>query len=140
MRPIYENAQTKLDETNAAQKIANFLSVSLEKQSIAYRIDYKLLSGGDHVGLLEYKRRKFTYGKYPDVMLSEHKYKEGMRLAKKHNIPFIFAVELDDGIYLAEMEKGYPVTFSGRTVQTRDKWDVENVVHVPMSKFKLMGK
>ena len=118
-----------------ANKIGQVLGCTIEKQHINYRIDFKILNGDAFLGILEYKRRYFSYGKYPDVMLSEHKYLAGKAISEKDNVPFLFVVELNDGTYYTELDGDYKVTYSGRTVQTRDKWDIENVIHVPMVDF-----
>lgn len=136
MRPVYETRQDVLNAERAAATFAARFHVNVEMEEHLARIDFKLYRNKSLVGIMEFKKRNIRYNQYPDIMLSKDKHDAGLEKAKYHGVKFLFLVELKDGLYLADITKKFPSHMGGRTVQTRDSRDIEEVVDIPMYEFK----
>jgi hypothetical protein len=103
-------------------------------------LDWSLEKGGTLCGYGEYKRRHISM-KHPmiareGIMLSEKKYKQGMKVAELQRVPLYFYVQAEEGLFRAKLRYGYEVKMGGRTTQTRRPEDIENVVMIPTDEFE----
>lgn len=106
------------------------------------------------VALLEIKKRSHPYGSYPSVIISLSKWqhllfcREWMSKpevgedGKAIPLDVVIAIQWSDrlGYYkfdeLHEAEGALKVQEKGgRTKQTRDRWDIEDVIHIPIELF-----
>lgn len=139
-RPRYENQQDLHNERTAIEKFCTPRGLSAYKiPANDYRIDFALIDQTKQVkAFIEYKRRHFSVGKFPDVFLSLKKYKEGLTLAFCANVPFYFLVEFNNNVLmyanLGKLPSDRKITIGGR-VDRGDSQDMEPVVHVPMELF-----
>lgn len=88
--------------------------------------------------IAEFKRRNFKFGQYPDVVLSADKVRRVMAL-KPYNVRALFVIEDKLGaIYWTDLAIASLLTprLGGRTLNTRDPWDIEDVVHIPNACFR----
>jgi hypothetical protein len=138
MRPHYETEIDRLGEEQLRQKLEQAIGGSFYKLNPpAYRVDWFHTVNGKGVAFVEAKRRNRTFTQYPDVVLSAHKYADGVNLAEGTGLSFCLVVEFTDCIAIAFLEKSLklPTSYGGRTSKTRDAGDIEPVVHIPMSCF-----
>lgn len=98
-------------------------------------------------GIAEVKKRKgplSLYKRYGDIMLAESKFQKLCEASKKLSVPWYFIVGLDDCVVFYEFESGdesrIPVEYGGRTAQTRDPGDIENVRKIPIGRFRDVSK
>ena len=139
-RPLYENAETLSAEQHTAFAIQAAWGVDLHKLPISYHVDYAVCrqNSKDILGWLEVKKRDADFNTYPDIVLSVLKYNAGRSMAMTTGLKFVFAIELTDGIFMAELQEEPvpPIEYGGRTTKTRDSGDVEPVVKIPMARFE----
>lgn len=141
-RPIYENEDTLKAEANFAITIVKKMKViKLHKMPISYGFDYMMTDRGEGrcKGFLEMKCRKMSATDFPDVYLALGKWMKGLEYLDL-GFTVIFAVRfLDKDMYYTfkkEDSKIFKIDMSGRTTQTRDKADIEPIIHIPMDRFK----
>ena len=113
------------------------------------------------LALVELKKRAHPYGRYPSVIISLSKWRylrwiqtlamkpqdaSDLREDRHRPIDIVLAIKWSDslGFYrfdeLHEIEGHLRIEEEGgRTKATRDKWDIESVVHVPIELFDLVA-
>ncbi len=143
-RPRYETANDRLNEQGFASLIADRFGAAVHKLPVSYAVDYLVLPRRGGRVWVEYKRRRHTYGTYPDVVLSALKWWHGTSLATQTGAKFVFVVQWDDSIGYVQYDPQQPwipeLKWGGRTKATRDLADVEPVFHLPIKRFvKLQG-
>jgi hypothetical protein len=78
-----------------------------------------------------------------DVILDVAKYEAGVRTAADRGCPFLFIVRSipDKIIYYYKHNDldDFEVSTGGRTVQTRDEYDIDTVIHIKVGAFKPTG-
>jgi len=108
----------------------------------AYDFDGFLLDeSGLVVMVVEVKRRYMTIEaakKYGDIFLTDRKFKALAGLRTKTGIPFVFAVDLADGIYVYQHEVGdeFVVTESGVV----SDWSDKPVARIPIAQFRPLSE
>ena len=138
LREYYENNTTLKNESDFKHKIMEVWDCSLQKMHSHHIIDFMLLYGGTAKAWVEVKCLNKTYNKYPHTILSLSKYMKGVEYYNISGLPFIFATRLEDGDYYYKHNPEHPkfeIIWGGRTKQTRDKYDIEPVVLIPMVYF-----
>lgn len=138
MRPLYESEQNRLDEREAARKIALRKGWQIQKLPMQYRLDYALVDHAKTVkAFLEVKRRHNLRAKYDTFMISLSKYTAALHLTHDTGVPCWFAVQWDDSLELWRVREEMAVQFSvGGRVDRNDSEDIEPVVLIPVSYFK----
>lgn len=150
MRPLYETPDNLRAESAFISDVERLRGVVFVKLPIHYKVDAFVKRGTRVVAIAELKIRNATYGQYPDIIMSEKKFKSAIKLRahlwgiektfrSAKQLQFLFLVRFLDGDYYAEVNKdasAYTVTLGGRTVATRDAQDIENVVHIPITDFR----
>jgi len=136
VRPMYESANDRVNETNVVSIIAPKWKCEAKKLPTSYFIDWVLMRDGKAAAFMEVKCRKNLKSKYPTLMLSLAKWMHGQQFAQAANVPFFVAVEWEDGIFWHKAGD-VPVTigFGGR-VDRGDDQDMEPVVFIPVAAFK----
>jgi hypothetical protein len=139
MRKQYENVNTLKAESNFAKYIEQRWDCRMQKMHKHHIIDFMLLRDGVARSWLEVKCLNRKRTDYPQVILSLSKWKAGVEYYNKTELPFCFATRMLDGdfyyVYKPDMPKP-AITWGGRTKTTRDKYDVEPIVHLDMVYFK----
>ena len=140
MRPRYETPEDLNREKAVALLLEGHFGAEAVKLPESYRVDYAYFSRGRNptpVAFCEIKCRNRAYDQYPTMVLSQSKWDVLVKLAKDRWVPVHFATQLLDGLYLMTCrDVPYDVVVGGRTVDTRDEWDIEPVVLIPMTEFK----
>lgn len=142
-RPKYETANNRLDEARAFPRIANHFKTDrhlrYEKLPPMSFADAVLIDQRDHIyAYVEYKKRDMVWGQYPTIMLSASKFLKLHEL-QDLGVGAYFVVEDGEG-RLHALDLHSPllrmtVKWGGRTVKTRDPYDVETVCHFPITQF-----
>jgi hypothetical protein len=144
-RPIYETKSDRQNEKTIASYLEKRWGCEADKLKIACEIDYSLTRGGKIVGVMEIKCRKYDYNTlegWGGLILSAHKWQAAKRWKETHNITFILAVGLLDGIFvlLVRASDNWPqleLVTGGRTDRS-DPQDIEPCVLIPMKLFNKM--
>jgi len=166
MRPLYETNEHLSKENDLKVSIEKAWKVRLHKLPIHWRADYIVSNRrGACVGLAELKCRNITSTQYPTFIISEKKISFTYKLISMFGyidhpelpaaqapilrtrtykpIPLLIMVRcLDKDLYYkfdpAHLRDG--ISFieenGGRTKNTRDDKDIENVIHIPWTLFK----
>lgn len=134
---IYETAETLRIEREAMEKAAKHWGVVAEKLPKRYKIDWLLKAPNNKQGTAwaESKRRYNVRSKYPELMLSLAKWREGRQLSEDTGLPFLLLIEWDDGLFWMRAEINYPVGIGGRS-DRGDPEDIEPMVFIPVDHFK----
>ncbi len=146
-RPMYE---TKNDRQNE-QAVMSFLEekwgCEADKLKIACELDYSLTKNGKIVGVMEIKCRKYDYNTLKDwggLILSAHKWQAAKRWKETHNIAFVLALGLIDGIYVLRIKASdnFPhlELVTGGRRDRNDSQDMEPCVLIPMKLFEMVKK
>jgi hypothetical protein len=106
------------------------------KLKLNYIVDYAVYQGSKMYAWVECRRRHINSTDYPDIILSLAKWNHGKRLHELTNKPFIFAVQFNDGIKVANLSSGsYEVSLAGNKGRHRSA-DIEPCISIPVSEFK----
>jgi len=140
VRKIYETEEDRKNERRIVEEVLMEGEKAL-KMGYKHQIDFLVVDQqwrGKSV--IEVKKRKGTFGKYPDVMLSLLKWNKGIEFKRNNRLDFLFVVEWDDGIFMHRYEDliHYTIGIGGRTDRD-DAQDIEPVVYVPNKKFTQMA-
>ncbi len=138
-RKTYETAEMRSREELVLQRLAHTWGCEYGRYEKFSPVDALLFYQGNPYALVEVKIRKMTWGRYPDIMLSESKWDSIMEMSAESQIPWVFIVSLQSGgdyYYAHANGDRFHVEYGGRTAQTRDRWDIENVVKIPCDRFK----
>ena len=137
MRPRYETSKDLSAETAAMDLFASKFGYWYKKLPISYRLDYAIMKENEKavVGVIEVKCRKFSWSRFPDLILSLSKIMK-MKQFEDVGIPAGLLLKNDDGLWLWKYARGYDdVTWGGRTISPRDDQDSEPIVHIHRSAF-----
>jgi hypothetical protein len=139
-RQTYETELSLQCENSVAKRIAADWECSPKKLTHPYRIDFALEKDGLIKGWLEVKCRDFPSTRYSTLMISVLKWETGILHAQATGLPFIIAIRFTDCIkyYRYSSKHELSVTWGGRTRTSRDRSDLEPVVHIPMELFKTL--
>lgn len=106
-------------------------------------IDYEMLlhEKGNAVGWCEIKCRFNASTTFPTYMISLQKWEAGIEQSTATGKPFVIAVHflIDDRRMFFIWEPGFKdftICFQGRTIKTRDIYDEEYCVFIPMKYFR----
>lgn len=162
-RPRYETEQDLERETAC---VSRFLNASKNNRTVvklydtnnvhysnldrfAYDTDSKVA-----VALIEVKCRSHAFTKYPTLLISAGKWRDGVAFSQACGVPFVILIAFADGDYYyvyrpADVAHGIVsqreaklnndkiwCEWGGRTVNTRDSGDIEPVMHIPMKLFR----
>tara|TARA_R100001530_G_C4317687_1_gene154800 strand:+ start:1971 stop:2396 length:426 start_codon:yes stop_codon:yes gene_type:complete len=139
LRTYYENDSTLKNESDFKEKIMAAWGCDLKKMHYHHIIDFMLIQDKVAKAWVEVKCLNKTRNKYPCTILSLSKFMKGVEYYNVTGLPFIFATRLEDGDYYYRHDPKHPkfeVIMGGRTKQTRDKYDIEPIIQIPMVYFK----
>ena len=137
-RQQYETDKDLANEKIAAEKwLANSIYPIIDDCEVVkikdHRADYLArYMNGEPICLLEIKCRKMSYGQYDTIFVAMHKYRSLIQLSKEKNIPayLVWHLKNDDSMVFTNVETEPDFSaVGGRTVQTRDAYDVEAMAH-----------
>ena len=141
MRPRYESATDLSHEESFVNMLHERAGITAYKLPVSYAVDFFAIANKRPIWI-EFKRRKHTYGTYPDVVLSALKWWHATSLADRTGGSFAFAVAFDDQTRVAHWNPDSPwtpeFTHGGRTRNTRDFADIEPVAHIDIDRFRRM--
>ena len=131
---VRKRYETKQDLDNE-EEVALFLSkkwkadfIKLEEKK--WIVDF-LIKKGDHYGWAELKCANINFGQYP-FMISYKKIEAARRLTETSGKKFTLLFKCNDELcyHKWDFTKDYKFEYGGRTVQTRDKQDIEPVFRI----------
>jgi len=131
VRPIYETAGDRAREERVVREACKSFNCEAEFQE---RLSSNDVVFKRVVAVGEIKTRKNEMARYPDYLLSQHKFQSLLEKARRLNVPAILVVGFTDGIYYCNLRSSYPVRTGGR-VDRKDPKDVESCVFIPMTEF-----
>lgn len=135
---MYETEADRKNERQLADRVSGLWGARFMKLPISYNLDYALVYGETILAWIEMKRRFCTRDKYPTLLLDLQKWHAGIDLYDRTARPFILLIQWDDGDFYYDYDPlSIPkLRYGGRTVKTRDAYDIEPVVHIPVSEFR----
>lgn len=141
-RPLYESELDRKNETEVATALERAWGCTVRKLKTACELDYSVERDGRVVAVMEIKCRNYSFEKierFGGLMLSAHKWQAAKRWRETHNIAFILALGLPDGIYRMSIASDpWPTDLdlvtTGRTDRD-DPQDIEPCVLIPMDWF-----
>lgn len=138
MRPPYETAQDLRNERDVIAAYADVVQYAYQKLPIAYKADYGLLDkdSGELKALVEIKCRNVNHDTYDTIILSLLKWHDINALAQRINIPAVFVIRYNDGVYSIPMrEVPDAINIGGRT-DRNDSQDIEPVIHYNVNRLR----
>lgn len=137
-RPRYETAENIADQERIIRPYCNMFDYTSHRTPDLARADYELFKDEELVAYAEVKRRFINFFKFDTIMLSQCK----VEALLNRDVPALFIVGFDDALGWVRLTPDHLKTarFGGRTVQTRDAWDKEDVCHIPTSDFTVALK
>lgn len=142
-RPRYESEDDRNNEREAFARIEESMQCKIDKVPPMYVVDFLASRDGYGVSWGEYKKRKWTWGDYPTVVLSLKKILAANDLYQATGLrTFLYIEDASGDIRYADIVRtpgsgGPPITptMGGRTLNTRDQGDIEPVAHFPIKTF-----
>lgn len=139
-RPIYENEANRQAEKVAAKKIEAWANCELTKMPYKDHIDWKATRNGELVALIEFKQRTNKRQQYATYMVAHKKWLNGLAMASKYGVPFLLCIQWTDGLHYLVCKDDTPVIVaSGGRTDRNDKRDIEQMVYIDTSLFKMIG-
>tara|TARA_Y100001963_G_C6608772_1_gene366047 strand:+ start:313 stop:744 length:432 start_codon:yes stop_codon:yes gene_type:complete len=139
LRTYYENNATLKNESKFKERIMAAWDCDLKKMHYHHIIDFMLTRNRVAKAWVEVKCLNKTRNQYPYTILSLSKFMKGVEYYNVTGLPFIFATRLKDEDMYYRYNPEHPkfeIIWGGRTKQTRDKYDIEPVIQIPMVFFK----
>jgi len=138
-RPMYETQEDLFREVSFIERICTLWGCDSRKLPIRYKMDYALLRDGIIRAFLEVKTRAYTRDHFSSYMISMEKVETAQEHSRFAGVPAILAVKWQDeaGYIVLNNLKGVTLGFGGR-VDRDDAQDMEPVVYIPISQFKVM--
>ena len=142
-RPQYETPRDRENEVRAIPAIEGAFRGVARKLPENHFADFVILDRKSRViSYVEYKKRNFVGGDYPTGMLSVTKFSK-LVATRDIRVRSFFVVEDSAGdiraINLHRADLDFRVEYGGRTVNTRDRRDVEPVAHISTEQFRTIG-
>ena len=142
-RPKYVTQSDRDNENRAVPLIEQSFHGTARKLPDNHFADFVVTDATSRVlAYVEFKCRSFQWGDYPTVMLSVSKFAKLMA-TQDIRIRSFFVVQDSVGevkaINLHRADIDYRVEYGGRTTKTRDRRDVEPVVHIKSEQFRTIG-
>lgn len=140
-RTLYETVLDQAHQEYLARELIGVLGSGFHFTDLGSGspIDYILMLGAITVGYAEMKWRYNSLHKYRTFFISDDKHKSALEWNKKSGLPVWLVLHFTDGIYYVRFDTVEIVKKeekSGRTKQTRDKYDIETVVHIAPESMK----
>lgn len=136
MGMMYETAQDLKRESDVIVAYAEMLGYEYQKLPIAYKADYALLEDGEVKALVEIKCRNVNHDTYDTIILSLLKWHDINAMSQRINIPAVFVIRYNDGVFSIPMrETPDAITIGGR-VDRGDSRDIEPVIHYNVDRLR----
>ena len=108
-------------------------------------IDYMIFDRGCDIvkGYIEIKvRYKYSASKLPDAIIDHRKMVAFQLKSWTTGLPVFYVVRFQDGdlVYEYNPSHHFPIKHGGRTVQTRNEYDIKEVQYIPMKYFRVLKK
>ena len=133
-RPKYESAADRGNQHYVLSKLGRAFGLEAEVPTEEYAFYDGLFSFEDRKCVVEIKVRKNERSRYPTYMLSKRKYDSLCGLTGQ-NIDALLAVQWTDQLGVIQLPAEHTISTGGR-YDRGDPMDVEQVVLIPVAKFK----
>lgn len=139
--PTFETETNRQDQQLGASKIEKAWSVICANCPSLSAIDFILYDEQSKAvkGLVEFKDRKVLKEQYPTFFISESKMNNGLTLSKLLEVPLLLVVQWKDQLGWLKVASldGLEIKHGGRKDRGVTN-DLENMVHFPINKFKII--
>jgi hypothetical protein len=139
-REKYETDEDLAAQNDIAEFVQSRWRVTLQKNPPLHPIDFTVIRNGKVIGFAEVKRRHSSTAHYGRLMLSLSKWVEMWKLYESTGRKVWLIVRFGEVhkymMYHPALKTNIEICYRGRTKQTRDKWDIEPVVLIPMELFR----
>jgi hypothetical protein len=135
-RPVYETEADRQRERAVQEYLLRKIDCLWQEAPPKDNIDGYLFHPNRDLGaVVEIKIRTNRSTAYDTYMLSSYKWRNGLYRAKTLGVPFMLVVKFADGVHYTVVEEEYQVGSGGR-YDRNDRFDAEECVFIPMSKFR----
>ena len=147
MRPLYESDADRFRQECFKREIERLTDVELTGRTHEFRLDYFMSYRSKVIGFAELKCRNAHSTSYEYLILSTSKAERFALMDKfffnqlgkpMQNVLFVRFTDADYYHRMKPLEHYTIDPAGGRTKNTRDSWDIESVIQIPMSEFKLL--
>jgi hypothetical protein len=141
LREIYERQHNLDAEHDVASRWAACYGLAAVKREALDHFDYDMLNPlGVRLATVEIKCRNASYLSMIErdgYMISANRYNNQLIPEQRKGVPVLLLVGIAGAVYVLPIRRAAPLVsvVGGRTVQTRDKYDVEEVVLIPWEWF-----
>jgi hypothetical protein len=136
MRPLYETGEDLDREREVAAHFGGLTNSIPVKLPISSHADYLMVRDREAKAVVEVKCRtnhRLAYGTY---MISQHKF-DGLSSWERYGLTPILLVSWKDSVGYVKLPCPHQKSIGGRT-DRGDAQDIEAVVHIAISEFKLI--
>ena len=144
---VGDNEETLANENNAKPILQKHFGCKwfwkpVGKQTYRYTADFYGYDDNDELEvIIEYRRRSNASSTYKTLILDVYKWNAIRVMAQQLNIPFIFAVEFNDGLFfINETNTVRKVKHCERTEENfREETDSGPCIQIPIKEMTRMG-
>lgn len=136
MRPLYETKEDLHRERKVARHLGSVTDSIPVKLPINAHADYIMVREGEAKAVVEIKCRNNSRLAYDTYMISQHKY-EGLLSWEGYGLKPLLLVSWTDSIGFISLPCPHTKSIGGRR-DRGDTQDIEDVVHIEISQFKLI--
>lgn len=136
MRPLYETKEDLTRERKAARHLGSVTDSFPVKLPIDAHADYIMVRAGEAKAVVEIKCRNNSRLAYDTYMISQHKY-EGLLSWEGYGLKPLLLVSWTDAVGYVSLPCAHTTAIGGRR-DRGDAQDIEPVVHIEISQFKLL--
>lgn len=136
MRKIYETDRDRENQLRVSKYLEKTWDCVFKKAVDLAAVDGAIFTADKKLAaLIEIKTRRNPSDRYPTYMLSAHKWRRGLDLANKYQVPLMLVVEFTNGVYATKLKNDYTISKGGR-LDRGDSMDIENCIYIPMNEFR----
>lgn len=136
MRPLYETEEDLGRELKAARYFGSVTDSVPVKLPINAHADFMMVRDGEAKAVVEIKCRNNSRLAYDTYMISQHKY-EGLLSWEGFGLKPILLVSWTDSVGFISLPCAHTKSIGGRR-DRGDAQDIETVVHIGISNFRLI--
>lgn len=136
MRPLYETDWDLAQERELVSRFGDMTNSVPYKLPISAHADYLMVRDREAKAVVEVKCRTNNRLAYDTYMISQHKF-EGLSSWERYGLTPILLVSWKDSVGYVKLPCLHQKSIGGRT-DRGDAQDIEAVVHIAISEFKLI--
>lgn len=143
MRPIYERPEDRNQQAKAVTMLAQTTGTTAREMPELHFYDFDMIRDGKDVAIVEVKRRHIKRCEFSTFKIGTRKLNEVHDEAERRGIAGIILVQWDDALGYVSLARHPPSKWrvkqnDGRTVKTRDRFDIEPCSHADIGWFRVV--